>query len=183
MELEAIKSDYSEAGNKKFTKENLLRMIGVNNHPVLKGIRIQLIWESVAYTIFLAVYYNFFDGHLRSVLWNAILVFAVVSLLVHNMLGYQITNNPVNGHNIKLSLRNYLKRIRKYSFISIALRVFGIAMILGYFTSTIPSIENRHYWSIGGFILILIVQIHALRKVWSDRIHKISMAYNRLLGN
>lgn len=158
-------------------------MISANSHPVLRHIKIQLILESSLWAIFLAVYYNFFDGHLKSPLWNSLLVISVVLLLVHNLLGYRVTNNLINGPNVRLSLKNYLKRIRKYSIISVFTRALAIIMIFGYFISSIESFESRHYWSFVFLILLVAVQIYLLKRVWSKRINKVALAYEKLGDN
>src|SRR6478752_9237483 len=107
MELENLKSEYQNAGKAALSKENIQKMIVENNHPVLKGIKIQLLMETILWAIFLAVYYNIFDGHLKSPLWNVLLVVSVIFILVHNALGFQIIGNPINGENIIKSLKNY----------------------------------------------------------------------------
>ena len=180
MDLEALKSDYINAGKEKMDRERLRGMINANRHPVLKRIKIQLILESSLWACFLAVYYNFFDGHLKSPLWNSLLVIAVVLLLVHNFLGYRIANNPINGPNIRLSLKNYLKRIRKYSIISMITRVMAIIIIFGYFLSSVESYESKHYWSFVFFILLIGIQIYLLKRIWFKRINKIALTNEQL---
>src|SRR5436189_4576238 len=100
MELEDLKSEYQNAGKASLSKENIQKMIVENNHRVLKGIKIQLLIETVLWAIFLSVYYNIFDGHLKSPLWNALLVVSVIFILAHNVLGFQIMGNPINGEAI-----------------------------------------------------------------------------------
>ena len=180
MDLEEFKSDYINEGKEKMDRESLRRMINANRHPVLKRIKIQLILESSLWAVFLAVYYNFFDGHLKSPLWNSLLIISVVLLLVHNLLEYRITNNPINGPNVRLSLKNYLKRIRKYSIISMFTRAMAIIIIFGYFLSSIESHESKHYWSFVFLILLISIQIYLLKKVWSKRINKVTLTYEKL---
>src|SRR5699024_5390209 len=111
MNLENLKSTFNSASQAPISKEALLRMLNVNRHPSLKAIRIQLMIESIAWIIFLACFYNFFDGHLKPAIWTIALVLAVGLLLVHNAAGYKITNNPINGINIVESLANYYRRL------------------------------------------------------------------------
>ncbi len=63
MELENLKSRYRNAGKAPLTRENIQKMILENNHPVSKGIKTQLLTETVLWCIFLAVYDAIFDGH------------------------------------------------------------------------------------------------------------------------
>ena len=186
MNLEDLKwSNWSDSGfpNEKISKQKLIGMLAVNKNPVLKRIKIQLIIESIAWTGFLAIYYDFFDGHLRTWYWNVLLIFAVGLLLIHNLLGYQVTNNPINGMNILDSLRKYLKKIRKYAYLSISARVFAIVIVFGYFLSALDAFEVRHYWSLGFLMVLVTIQAYLLWKVWSKRIDFITSKYDQLVKN
>lgn len=182
MNLDDLKWRNANFEDEQVTKGALLNMLNVNNHPTLKKIKSQMIIESVAWIGFLAFYYDFFDGHLKPVLWNLLLIIAVGLLLIHNLLGYQVTNNPINGHNILDSLRNYLKKIRSYSYLSISTRVFALIIIFGYFLSGVESFESRHYWSIGLLPLFVLTQVYFLWRVWSKRINTISSKYGQLIN-
>lgn len=181
MELGDFKSDYKNAGKGQLNKDSIQQLIHTHNNPVVRGIKIQLIIESVLWALFLVVYYDFFDGHLKPLLWNILLLVSVLLILLHNLLGYQISKNPINGTSILESLEKYLNRIRKYSTISIVSRVLAIAMLLGYFFSSIEFTEAK-YWYLLPLILIFPVQVYLLQKVWSKRIRKINGVYQKLKG-
>jgi hypothetical protein len=179
MELDHLKSDYQNAGKTSLSKERIQKMIQDNNHPVLKGIKRQLLIETVLWAIFLAVYYNIFDGHLKSPLWNILLVVAVLFILVHNALGFQIINNPINGETILESLKNYQTKIKNYAVISIATRVLAIVMLLGYFMSTI-TFNREKLFSLALIALIFPIQIYLLQRVWTKRKNKIAALFTKL---
>lgn len=179
MELENLKSEYQNAGKALLSKENIQKKILENNHPVLKDIRIQLLTETVFWAIFLAVYYNIFDGHLKSPLWNVLLVVSVIFILVHNVLGFQIISNPINGETILESLKNYQIKIKNYAVISIATRVAAIAILLGYFISTIAFTKEKLF-SLGFISLIIPVQIYLLHRVWAKRKSRINNILQKL---
>ena len=179
MELENLKSEYQNTGKVSLSKENIQKMIIENNHPVLKGIKIQLLTETVLWAIFLAVYYNIFDGYLKSPLWNILLVVSVIFILLHNVLGFQIIGNPINGETILESLKNYLTRIKSYAIISIATRVFAIIILLGYFISTI-SFTKEKLISLSFISLIIPIQIYLLHRVWAKRKSRINKMLEKL---
>ncbi|PJJ09640.1 hypothetical protein CLU83_3006 [Flavobacterium sp. 1] len=179
MELENLKSEYQNAGKALLSKEKIQKMILENNHPVLKGVRIQLLTETVLWAIFLAVYYNIFDGHLKSPLWNVLLIVSVIFILVHNVLGFQIISNPINGKTILESLKNYQIKIKNYAVISIATRVVAIAILLGYFISTIAFTKEKLF-SLGFISLIIPVQIYLLHRVWAKRKSRINNMLQKL---
>lgn len=91
-------------GGPNKNNEELRKMLQENRHPVLKGIRLQMIIETTAWTIFLFVYYDMFDGHRKPLYLNALLVTAVLLLLLHSITGYLSAKNLVSGNNLKQSL-------------------------------------------------------------------------------
>lgn len=182
MNLDELKWSNSTFASEEISKEKLIDMLSVNKHPVMKRIKIQLIIESIAWTSFLAIYYDFFDGHLRTWDWNVLLIVAIGLLLIHNLLGYQVTNNPINGINILDSLRNYLNKIRKYAYLSISARIFAVIVMFGYFSSTIDAFEVRHYWSLGFVLMLVSIQAYILWRVWSKRINFITSKYDQLVN-
>jgi succinate dehydrogenase hydrophobic anchor subunit len=179
MELDNLKSAYQNAGKAMLSKENIQKMIVENNNPVAKSIKKQLLIETILWAIFLAVYYNIFDGHLKSPLWNILLVLSVIFILVHNALGFQIINHPINGETILESLKNYQNKIKNYAFVSIVTRVLAIAILLGYFISTIQFTKEK-FISLGFIALIFPVQIYLLYRVWAKRKNRINAIFQKL---
>lgn len=174
MDLEDLKSDYKNGGVENLkTTENLNKMKQPGNHPVLISIKKQLIFESIIWVFLLVVFYDIFDGHLKSILWNFLLVISILLLLIHNILGYNLVKNPIFGESIKESLQKYLTKIKVYSYISIASRVFAVAIFLGFLTSNAEWVLNKTLLFMGLFLVTITSQIYLLRKVWNKRIHLI----------
>lgn len=176
MNLEDLKSAYGNAGGENVSKDRLQWMTRARNHPSLKGMRKQLIIESVFWTVFLMIYYDFFDGHLKPIIWNVVLVFAVLLLLLHSILGYSISMYVINGQTIKESLGKYLQKIRIYAYISIVSRVIAIIAVMLFFASSI-TFNSTKYWPLAAICLIVLFQVYALQKVWSHRITAISKSF------
>ncbi|WP_158858478.1 hypothetical protein [Lunatibacter salilacus] len=183
MNLDELKWSNASFADEQISKETLVGLLGVNKHKVLKRIKTQLIIESIAWSAFLAVYYDFFDGHLRSGIWNGLLVVAICLLLIHNLLGYQVTNNPINGINILESLSNYLLKLRRYAYLSISARILAILILFGYFLSAMDVFEIRHYWSFAFLLLLVSTQAYLLWQIWSKRIKIINLKYKELVNN
>jgi RsiW-degrading membrane proteinase PrsW (M82 family) len=181
MNLEELKSNFNSPSPSPISKDTLLTMLDVNQHPTLKAIKIQLMIESIFWMAFLACFYNFFDGHLKPAAWNIALALAVGLLLVHNSAGYKITNNPINGINIAESLTNYCQRLKKYAYLSIASRALAISIMFGYFLSGLASFEQRHYISLGIAGIVIAIQVVALWRIWSKRISTITSRYEQII--
>lgn len=171
MDLDKLKENYNDLkpeNNKPETSLKNMKKSGKN--PVLRGIKRQLIFETIVWAFLLIVFYDFFDGHLKSFFWNIALIVAIVFLLAHNFLGFTIVKTPINSDNLKDSLTKYLTRIRSYSYISIASRIIAVATFMGFLMSTASWDTNKIWTSVVAFLLLITIQIFALNKVWGHRI-------------
>ncbi|MCW3091161.1 MAG: hypothetical protein JWP81_2230 [Ferruginibacter sp.] len=179
MEQDQLKSAWNNLGGENKKKEELKKMISENRHPVLKGIRLQMIIEMVAWIFFLVFYYDMFDGEQKPFYLNILLVTAVLLLLTHSFLGYLSAKKPVNGNDLKQSLVNYLAKIRRYALISVASRAFSFVCLLFFFTATI-SFTTQKYWLLGIILVILGLQVFFLSRIWGSRIKKIQLVVKGL---
>lgn len=179
MELDTLKSAWQDMGGENKNSAALKKMLSENRHPVLKGIRLQMIIEITTWTFFLFVYYDIFDGDRRPFYVNALLVAAVLLLLIHSVMGYLSAKNLVNGTNLKQSLVNYLSKIKLYAMVSVASRVFTIVCLLIFFIATIQFTTNK-YFLLAGIALIIPVQIFLLSRIWGNRIKKLKAAIHGL---
>lgn len=141
-------------------------------HPALKDIRRQLTIESTLYTIFLMVYYDFFDGDKKPFILNMILVVSVLLLLLHNISGYIITKNNVGNNNLKESLTTYLKKIQQFAIVAVVSRALAFSGIMLFFIANITWTSGKYY-GLAVIIGLLCFQIFSLRKIWAGRINKI----------
>ncbi len=182
MNLEDFKWDKNDVSTNEVSKESLLKMMGINKNPVVVGIKRQLAIESVAWILFLASYYNFFDGASRPFYWNILLILSIVLLLAHNLLGYDALANLRIKINLVMGLREYLLKLKRYAWISILCRVSALIILFGYFLSGLGELENRHYWSLLIVLLIVFIQAFFLNRIWSKRIARIQMKLNEFLS-
>jgi multisubunit Na+/H+ antiporter MnhG subunit len=159
MKLENLKSTYQNSGKTLLSRETIQEMITQNNHPVAKSIKKQLLLETI--------------------IWAVLLIVAVIFILVHNALGFQIINNPINGEAILESLKNYQDKIKNYAVASIVTRVFALAILLCYFISSI-TFTTEKYISLVFIVLIFPVQIFLLYRVWAKRKNQINSIYTKL---
>jgi hypothetical protein len=174
METDNFKSSWQQLPTESTSPAAISKMIRENRHPVLKGIRIQLIIETIGWGIFLLVYYDFFDGDRKPFYANVILVAAVGLMLVHNIAGYFTHRNKVAGGNLNQSLQQYLAGIKQYARIAITSRVMAILAFLLFFLLTVQWTPHK-YWLLT-LLLIIPVQVWLLYKVWANRIKQISQS-------
>lgn len=141
-------------------------------NPVLKDIRRQLTIESIAYSLFLIVYYNAFDGDKKPFALNMILVVSVLLLLLHNISGYLLVKNNVNTGDLKQSLTKYLQKMKTYAAVAIAARALAFSGIMLFFMANITWTTGKYY-GLAVVAGLLCFQVFALSKIWSGRINKI----------
>lgn len=179
MELDNLKSAWKDMTSENKNTEDLKQMIRENRHPVLKGIRLQMIIEMTAWTIFLFFYYGMFDGDRKPFYVNILLVAAVLLLLMHSFMGYLSAKKLVKGDDLKQSLLNYLSKIKIYAIVSVASRAFTIICVLIFFIAPIKFTPNK-YILLAGIILLVPFQVFFLSRIWSKRIKKLKTAINGL---
>lgn len=172
MNADNFKSTWKDMPTASTTPEALGKMIQENRHPVLKGIRRQLIIEIIGWGAFLLVYYDFFDGDKKPFYANVLLVVAIGLMLIHNIAGYFVHRNKISGTNLSQSLQQYLSGLKNYARISILSRVVSIGAFLLFFMVTIQWTPHK-YWLLT-LLLVIPVQVFLLYKVWASRIKQIS---------
>ena len=174
MNLEDLKSNYQNKGKNNIeSEEHLIKMTNSGNHPILKGIKRQLISESIIWLIVLIVFYDFFDGHLKSFFWNVLLTISIVLLLIHNLLGYSVIKNPIEGKNLSNSLKKYVIKIKRYSVFSVASRVAAVSIFFLYLTSNIIWNSEKIWTTLLAFALMIGFQVYFLSKIWKKRVKTI----------
>lgn len=172
MNEDNFKSTWKGIHTASTTPEALGKMIQENRHPVLKGIRRQLIIETIGWGAFLLVYYDFFDGDQKPFYANVLLVAAIGFMLLHSVVGYMVHRNKISGINLSQSLQQYLSGLKNYARISILSRVVSIGAFLLFFLITIQWTPHK-YWLLA-LLGLLPVQVFLLYKVWASRIRQIS---------
>ncbi len=179
MELDDFKSDWKNVASDARPTEDLRRMMQQNSHPVLKGIRRQLLIETTLFTIFLLAYYNGFDGDQKPLYANILLVATVLLVIIHNILGYRAAQNIVAGADLIISIKNYLAKVRKYAIVSVASRVAAFACLIAFFGSTVSFSGDRWLFLLGALVVVC-VQIFSLSMVWKKRIGSLETILNQL---
>ena len=169
MENSSLQSPWNDPVGSQKTGKELRSMMREGKHPVLKRIRKQLVIEILAFSAFLLVYYDFFDGHTKPLYANLLLVTAIVLLILYSVFGYILTKQPVAGVNLKQSLNDHLRKMRTYAMVSVAIRSLALVCLLLFFSSTI-TFNSGKLWLLAGLIIVAAVQMFLLLKMWKGKI-------------
>ena len=172
MEQDALFSAWRAADTAPKNNEALIAMLNEGQHPVLKHIRRQLIIETIAFTIFLFLYYNLFDGDQKPLYANLLIVGGMLLVILHNILGYVFTKRSITGNNLKQSLEHHLVSLKKHAVLSIMCRALMATCMLLFFTSVITFTGNK-YWALAAIAFILLLQLILLSVIWRRRVMKL----------
>ena len=166
MELDDLKSGWQNAGGDLKSETDLQRMTRIANHPSIKKIRTKLIIESIVLLLFLFIYYDWFDGDKKPFYANLALVVGLLLYIFNDVIGYIFIISPIRGSNLKLSIQNYLKKIKCLSISSLIITIIYSISLIIYFTSVINFTKEKGLVLI--FSTVVVIQLMLLSfRMWS----------------
>lgn len=169
MEFENIKSNWKKTGAGKKDQGELLMMTKIKNHPNVKRIRIKFMIETILIIVFLAVYYDGFDGGHKPFWANALLIESTIMYIIIRFIGWMVLRNPIKGDNLKKSLTSFQDKLKGMAvLILLTSFIFGSAIIL-FFTSSLDSTIGK-YFILAGMVLSLILLVYLSSLNWLKRI-------------
>lgn len=174
MENDELKSLWKDLKTPKKDENELSTMLKEQNHPVLRSIRRQAIFEFLALAAFLFCYYTMFDGNKKPLLINLILVFAITFNMLNHLKIYRLQQNFRGGSNLLNDVSSFAKKLKTSQIQTIMSKVIlTIGMIL-FFTDGIELNEKKWY-AIAFIVVIFILQLLLLNKIWQKRIAQIKL--------
>jgi len=177
MELNDLKSGWQNAGGAFRSEADLQKMTRIARHPSLKKIRIKLIMETIGLVFFLFVYYDWFDGDKKPFYVNLLLVSSLLLYISNDVIGYISITRPIRGINLKLSIQNYLIRLKHLSFFSLIISLLYSVSLIVFFTSVINFTKEKRL-ILAGIIIVLFQMLLLSFKIWSKRINKLKQQVN-----
>ncbi len=173
MEINELKSAWQNATVSSKSEADLQRMTKIVNHPSSKKIRTKLIIETIALTLFLFIYHDWFDGDKKPLYANVMLVGGLLLYILNDVIHYISFVKPIGDENLKTSIKNYLSKIKRLSVLSLMISfLYGILLIV-FFTSVI-NFTHEKYLILGGMITVLLLMIYFSFKLWKHWIKSIS---------
>src|SRR5690606_11592688 len=173
MRIEEMKSLWTAQSIEVKQKEALSEMLTEKSHPILKGIRKQLLLEISSWLIILCVYYNMFDGEKRPLAANLVFIICVLQAVAFNFTGYLAARNLVYGDSIITSITVYLKKLKRFKWGSLCSRIIFTGGMLFFFFYRLDVAIFR-ILSIAFIGLVFIGQLWLLQRQWSQRIKKLA---------
>jgi heme A synthase len=172
MQENDLKSNWKNAGGSFRNETDLQKMTRVANHPALKKIKMKLIVESIGLMFFLFIYYDWFDGNKKPFILNLLLVGSLILYILNDVIGYITVSSPIRGMNLRLSIQNYLKGIRRLSVLSLIISFLFSISIIVFFSSAIDFTKEKKL-ILAGIIVVLIQMLLISFKTWKKRINNL----------
>jgi len=173
MELTELKSAWQNVNSSVKSETELQKMTKIANHPSLKKIRTKLIAELIGLTLFPLVYYDWFDGDQKSLYVNLLLVISLMLYILNDVIGYISIVKPIAANNLKISIQNYLARIKRLSIFSLIISfLYGFSLI-AFFTSAIDFTSEKQLVLVG-IIFFLLSMIYFSFRLWTKWIKSLS---------
>jgi len=168
-ELNELKDDWQKMTGSYKSGTELLKMTKINNHPTFKKLRLKLLIEVISISALLLVYYDAFDGDRKPLYANLLLVISMVLYIITGILGYRSMQNPVEGPDLKTSLRNNLSRVIGLSKYAMLFSLLYTVCLLIFFTSTIHFTKEKAFLLLGLIIILSQLLLWSYR-IWRNRI-------------
>ena len=177
MELNELKSGWQNAGGNYRTEADLERMTKLNQHPTLKRIRTKLIIETILLSLFLVVYYDWFDGDQKPLYANLLLFTGALLYILNDVIGYITLAKPVMKENLRSSVQHLLSKVKRLSMLSLVVSFLYSVCLLTFFLSVITFTKEKSFILLG-MILVLVQVTHISYKVWRNWIAKLELQVN-----
>ena len=179
MNQDALKSAWQSLPPEK-SHVSLKSIIRERHRPIMNRIRIQIIIETTAFTLFLLVFNDFFDGDQKPIYATWLLGSALAFAILSNLIWYKFIRFHPTGNNISELLHRRIAAMKTYAWISIGSRIFLALSLLLFFT-TVITLSATKYWILAGIISVFIVQMALLIRVWTRRISRLSEIYDSFI--
>ena len=172
MDLDQFKSEWKNQDIPLKSKVALEEIAAAGSHPSIKRIKLQLIIEAVAWVLFLFVFYDFFDGHLKPLWLNILLVVSFTLLLLHHVWGIRLLNKPMQENNLITSLKSYQESLSKYTIYTVGGRAAAMGILFLFLCYNVEWTSTK-YGLLAGALIVMLIQLYALHKIWARRIQRI----------
>ncbi|MBO9729435.1 MAG: hypothetical protein J7623_12435 [Chitinophaga sp.] len=171
--MDPLKSAWDNTPTPTRTTAEIQSIASKQASPVMRGIRKQLIIETLGYTAFLVVYYDFFDGNKKPFYLNVLLVAAIIFIVLYNLTGYWLAKNPATGQHLLEQLQRQAQQLKRYAVIAVSSRLLALGCIFAFFLAPIHWDNNKSI-AMAAIVVLMGVQFFFLRKIWAGRIQRLN---------
>ncbi|MCX2742726.1 hypothetical protein OO013_02550 [Mangrovivirga sp. M17] len=177
--MEDLKNLWENAGRSPYEKKTIKAMTTLRSHPQLNRLKIKFIIEIVAISLFVALYYDAFDGHQKPLILNILLIFFALAYIFSDLAGMYNLYNPVHKGSLVQSLLIFANKIKFYGILNtVSSFLFGLSVIT-FFVQGVE-LNTIKILFITGFLIFLIIMTFIAWKLWMKRIRSIERVITKL---
>lgn len=174
MENDDLKSLWKEVKTPEKDPTELSKMLKAQNHPVLKSIRRQAVFELLAFAVFLFCYYTMFDGSKKTLFINLILVFAIAFNMLTHLKIYRLQQHFRGSSNLLNDVNSFAEKLKIYQRQTIISKVVLVIGLMLFFTNGIL-LTDKKWYVIAVIAVVFILQLLLLNNIWQKRIAQIKL--------
>lgn len=174
MENDNLKLIWQEIKTPQKSPDELSEIVKEKNHPTLRSIKRQAVFELLASILFLCCYYGMFDGIKKPLFINLILVFAISINILNHLKGYRLQQKFRASNTILKDLKNFASKLKSHRLETLISKVILIIGMMIFFTNGMQLTEKK-WWIIGFLTIVFIAQLMLLNKIWANRAEKIKL--------
>ncbi|MCS3798968.1 RNA polymerase sigma factor [Niastella sp. OAS944] len=179
LEQYPIKSIWQSIDTIPVYNADIKVMLSDRSHPTLKRLNKRLIIETVAFTIFLFLYYVFFSINPKPLFLEILLAGTLFFSILNNFIPYRLLKKTVRGNDIKSTLQYYLFKIRSHTAFFVIGRLMVIASLF-LFTTFVTTNNPVQFAIIAFMILLVIIQIVLFSRYWTKRFKQLKYTISHL---
>ncbi|WP_020567361.1 hypothetical protein [Neolewinella persica] len=154
MDFNEQKKQWQAAGTTDASNWSAANLNQHWDHPRLRSLKRQLVFETVCWLLFLVLFYTGLDGHLKPVGWNVALAAGLVLLIAHGILGYRLAGRAVGAAPLRQALTSQLHALRRYSWFSMTLRTVTLLIFFGFLVSNVTGLlDTPRVWLVGTILI------------------------------
>lgn len=172
MDLNDLKSEWQNVGGATKSEEDLKRMTRIVNHPSIKKIRIKLIIQITVLIFILCIYYDWFDGDQKPFYANLTLILGILLYIFNDVIGYVVLMGPIQGSDLKISVRHYMNSLNRFSISSIIITCLYSLSIIIFFTSGNNITKEKGLLLVFSCVIVCQLILFSFR-IWRKRIQNL----------
>ena len=179
MENDKLKAIWKTVNPPLKNKVELTAMFKEGNHPTLKTIKKQALFELLGFTLFLFCYYSMFDGEANPLFINVILIVAIAVNMLHHFRGYRLQQKFRTSQNLKEDLKSFVTRLKSYQLETLLSKIICATGLTLFFTNGIQ-MNQQKWWAVVAIVIFFLIQLALLTSIWAKRVGKIKTIIQEL---
>lgn len=182
MDLNKLKSNWQNQAMASMSVAQMEALVRKGKHPGLVRSRKVLVVESIAWSLFLLLFYDAFDGHQKPWWLNGLLGLAFLLLLAHHLMGIRLMGKSKANESLAISLTSYRSQLQQFIRFNFSSRLLAMASLFLFFFYGVEWSAKRYLLSVG-ILGLMVIQFYFLQRFWKGRISHLDQCWEEEVGS